>query len=82
MGKIKLRVTDFGYVVTVNVTIMYTNVQMKLHVSLKVMVPLLSYLSKWVETYRLYCGWCEDHSYKIWSYSEEIKFLVNFRHFK
>ena len=30
MGKIKLRVTNFGYVVGIDVIIMYTNFQMKL----------------------------------------------------
>ena len=79
IGKIKLRVTYFGYVVTVDVTIMYTNFQIKLQVLLNVLVQLCSYLSKWSETYRLYWGWCEDHYYKIWSYSDEIKFLVKFR---
>ena len=42
MTKIKLRITNFGYVITVDVTIMYTDFQMKLQVSLKVMVQLLS----------------------------------------
>ena len=34
MGKIKVRVTNFGYVMAVDRTIMYTNFQMKLQVSL------------------------------------------------
>ena len=37
MGKIKLRAMNFGYVMIVDVTIMYINSQMKLQVSLKVM---------------------------------------------
>ena len=41
LGKIKLRVLNFGYVITVNVTIMYTNFQMKLWVLLKVTVQLI-----------------------------------------
>ena len=41
MGKIKLRITSFGYMVTIDVTIMYTKFQMKLHVSLKVTVQLI-----------------------------------------
>ena len=46
MGKIKLRVTNFGYVMTVDVTIMYTNFQVKLWVLLKVTVQLIYYWSK------------------------------------
>ena len=46
MTKIKIRITNFGYVITVNVTIMHTKFHMKLWVSLKVMAQLLSYLSK------------------------------------
>ena len=46
MGKIKLRVTNFGYVITVNVTIISTNFQMKLFVLLKVTVQLVYYWSK------------------------------------
>ena len=45
MGKIKVRVTNFGYVITVDVAIMYTNFQMKLQVSLKVMIQLIYYWS-------------------------------------
>ena len=41
MTKIKVRITNFGYVMTVNVTIMYTNYQMKLWVLLEVMVQLI-----------------------------------------
>ena len=36
----KLRILNFGYVIAVNVTIMYINIQMNLHVSLKVIVKL------------------------------------------
>ena len=46
MTKIKLRIMNFGYVVTADVTIKYINFQSKLHVSLKVTVQLLSYWSK------------------------------------
>ena len=46
MTKIKLRIINFGYVITVNVTIMHANFQVKLQVSLKVTVQLLSYMSK------------------------------------
>ena len=40
MGNIKLRVLNFGYVMAVNMTIMYINFQMNLQVLLKVMVKL------------------------------------------
>ena len=40
MGNIKLRVLNFGYIMGVNMTIMYINFQMNLQVSLKVMVKL------------------------------------------
>ena len=40
MGKIKLRVMNFGYVMTINITIMCINFQLKLQVSFKVMVQL------------------------------------------
>ena len=46
MIEIKHTIMNFGYVLTVNVTIMYINFQMKLHVSLKVMVQLIYYWSK------------------------------------
>ena len=46
MTKIKLKVTHFGYVVTVDVTIMYIDLQTKLQVSLKVTVQLIYYWSK------------------------------------
>ena len=46
MGEIKLRVTNFGYMITVDVNIMHTNFQMKLQVLLKVMVQLVYYWSK------------------------------------
>ena len=46
MTKIKLRIMNFGYVITVDVTIKYINFQSKVWVSLKVMVQLLSYWSK------------------------------------
>ena len=46
MIKIKLRITDFGYVITVNVTTMYINFQTKLQVLLKVMIQLIYYWSK------------------------------------
>ena len=46
MGKIKLRVMNFGYVMTVNGTIMHTNFQTKLQVLLKVTVQLIYYWSK------------------------------------
>ena len=42
MSKIKLRVTNFGYVITVSVAVMYTNFQSKLQVLLQVTVQLLS----------------------------------------
>ena len=38
--KIKLRVLNFGYVIAINMTIMFINFQMNPHVSLKVMVKL------------------------------------------
>ena len=41
MDKIKLRVKNFGYLITVDVTIMYINFQTKLWVLLKVMVQLI-----------------------------------------
>ena len=40
LGNNKLRVLNFGYVMAVNVTIMYINFQTNLCVSLKVMVKL------------------------------------------
>ena len=40
MTKIKLTVLIFGYVIAINMTIMYINFQMNLQVSLKVMVEL------------------------------------------
>ena len=43
MGKIKLTVTNFGYVMAVNMTIVCINFQMKLQVSLKVTVKLVYY---------------------------------------
>ena len=46
MGKIKLRVTNFEYVIVVIVTIMHINFQTKLQVSLKVMAQLIYYWSK------------------------------------
>ena len=46
MTKIRLRVLNSGYVLTVNVAIMHTNFQMKLQVLLKVMVQLAYYWSK------------------------------------
>ena len=46
MGKIKLTVLNFGYVITVDVIIMYTNFQTKLQVLIKVMVQLIFYESK------------------------------------
>ena len=42
MTKIELRITNFGYVITVDVTIMHTDFQMKLQVLLKVTVQCLS----------------------------------------
>ena len=59
MGKIKLRVTNFAYVIPVPVTIMYINFLMKLWVLLKVTVQLIYYWSKWFETCRMYWGWCD-----------------------
>ena len=41
MSKIKLRVLNFGYVIAIDVTIMYTNLQTKLQVFLKVTVQLI-----------------------------------------
>ena len=38
--KIKLRVLNFGYMIAINMTIMYINFQMNLQVLLKVMVKL------------------------------------------
>ena len=38
MGNIKLRILNFGYVMDVDVTIIYINFQMNLQVFLKVMV--------------------------------------------
>ena len=46
MGKIKLRVTNFAYVIPVPVIIMYINFLMKLWVLLKVTVQLIYYWSK------------------------------------
>ena len=46
MTKIKLRVMNFGYVITVDRTIMHTNFQMKLQVLLKVTVQLVYYWFK------------------------------------
>ena len=46
MGNIKLRALNFGYMMGVNVTIMYKNFQMNLQVSFKVMIQLISYCSK------------------------------------
>ena len=54
MGKIKLRVLNFGYVMTVKVTIIHTDFQTKLQVSLEVMVQLIYYWSKRFETCRIY----------------------------
>ena len=52
MGKIK--VMNFGYVITVNMTIMHTNFKTKLQILLKVMVQLVYYWSKQAETCRMY----------------------------
>ena len=41
MGNIKLRVLNFGYVMGVDVTIMYINFQMNQWFSLKVMIQLI-----------------------------------------
>ena len=41
MAKIKLRVLIFGYVIAINMTIIYINFQTHLHVLLKVMVKLI-----------------------------------------
>ena len=41
IGNIKLRVKYFGYVMSVNVTIMHVNFQTNLWVLLKVMVQLI-----------------------------------------
>ena len=41
IGNIKLRALNFGYVMGVDMTIMYINFQMNLWVSLKVMVQLV-----------------------------------------
>ena len=41
MTKIKLRALNFGYVITVHMTIMYIQFEMNLQVSLKVMVKLI-----------------------------------------
>ena len=38
--KIKLRVLNFGYIIAINMTIMYINFQMNLQVLLKVMFKL------------------------------------------
>ena len=46
MTKIKLRVINFGYIMIVDVTIMYINFQMKPQVLLRVMVQLVYYWSK------------------------------------
>ena len=43
MTKVKLRIMNFRYAITVNVTIMYTSFQMKLQVLLKVTVQLIYY---------------------------------------
>ena len=40
MTKIKLTVLNFGYVIAIDMIIMYINVQMNLQVLLKVMVQL------------------------------------------
>ena len=50
MGEIKPRVMHFKYMIAVNVTILYTYFQMKMQVSLKVMVQLIYYWSNWSET--------------------------------
>ena len=42
MGKIKLRIMNFGYVITVNVIINYIKIQSKVQVLSKVMVQLHS----------------------------------------
>ena len=41
MTEIKLRVMKFGYMMTVDVTIMYTNFQIELWVLLEVMLQLI-----------------------------------------
>ena len=41
MGNIKLRALNFGYVMGVNVTIMYKKIQMNLQVLLKVTTQLI-----------------------------------------
>ena len=48
---LNLRVLNFGYVMGVDVTIMYINFQINLWVSLKVVVRHVSYCLKSVETW-------------------------------
>ena len=42
MGKVKLIIMNFRYVIAVDVTLMHTNFQTKLQISLKLVVQLLS----------------------------------------
>ena len=78
IGKIKLRFMNFRYVMNVHMTIMYTNFQMKLQVSLKVTVQLIYNDLKLAGCTK---GGVVNIPTKFEVILKKLVFLVKFRHF-